>query len=124
MADESAIRERMSELSRLLNRYSHEYYVNDSPSVPDAEYDRLFRELEDLEREHPDLTDPSSPTRKVGGEAISAFKKVVHKIPLLSLADIFSVGELDDFVRRVNEAASSDSGTGSSRLPRPAATAR
>ena len=109
MADESAIRERMSELSRLLNRYSHEYYVNDSPSVPDAEYDRLFRELEDLEREHPDLTDPSSPTRKVGGEAISAFKKVVHKIPLLSLADIFSVGELDDFVRRVNEAASSDS---------------
>lgn len=50
MADESAIRERMSELSRLLNRYSHEYYVNDSPSVPDAEYDRLFRELEDLER--------------------------------------------------------------------------
>ena len=109
MPDESAVRERMSELSRLLNRYSHEYYVNDSPSVPDAEYDRLFRELEELERQHPDLIDPSSPTRKVGGEAISAFKKVVHKIPLLSLADIFSEGELDDFVRRVSDAASSDS---------------
>lgn len=97
-AEKAALR--ISELRRLINRYAYEYYTLDDPSVPDAEYDRLFQELLTLEKEHPDLDNPNSPTHKVGGPALEDFKKVTHKSRMMSLDDIFNDGELSDFVRR------------------------
>ena len=97
-------RSRIGELTRLLNRYSEEYHVHDSPSVPDSVYDRLYRELEDLEKAWPDLADPGSPTRRVGGAPLDHFAKVSHEIPMLSLEDIFNDGELVQFLSRTGEA--------------------
>lgn len=94
---------RITELVELLNRYAEEYYVYDSPSVPDAEYDRLFLELKNLESKYPDLINPSSPTQRVGGTPLSQFEKVVLEVPMLSLDDIFSDGELAQFVSRVSD---------------------
>lgn len=94
---------RISELVSLLNRYAEEYYVYDQPSVPDAEYDRLYHELKELEREFTDLIDPSSPTQRVGDTVLSGFEKVEHEVPMLSLDDIFADNELISFVSRINE---------------------
>ncbi len=94
---------RITELVDLLNRYAEEYYVYDSPTVPDAEYDRLFHELRTLEDQYPELINPSSPTRRVGGTPLSQFEKVVLEVPMLSLDDIFSDGELVQFVNRASE---------------------
>jgi DNA ligase (NAD+) len=76
---------RARELRALLNRYGHEYYVLDAPSVPDAEYDRLFQELQALEKAHPELLTPDSPTQRVGGRALDAFAPVRHSVPMLSI---------------------------------------
>ncbi|WP_373741324.1 NAD-dependent DNA ligase LigA [Neisseria sp.] len=81
---------RIRELTDLLNRYAHEYYTLDAPSVPDAEYDRLFRELEALELAHPDLKQPDSPTQRVGGAPLDGFESVRHEVPMLSLSNAFS----------------------------------
>ena len=77
-------------LTNLLNRYAYEYYTLDAPSVPDAEYDKLFRELEALERNHPELKLPDSPTQRVGGEPLAGFAEVRHEVPMLSLTNAFS----------------------------------
>ena len=77
-------------LTDLLNRYAYEYYTLDAPSVPDAEYDKLFRELEALERNHPELKLPDSPTQRVGGEPLAGFAEVRHEVPMLSLTNAFS----------------------------------
>lgn len=77
-------------LTDLLNRYAYEYYTLDAPSVPDAEYDKLFRELEALERNHPELKLPDSPTQRVGGEPLAGFAEVRHEVPMLSLINAFS----------------------------------
>ena len=77
-------------LTDLLNRYAYEYYTLDTPSVPDAEYDKLFRELEALERNHPELKLPDSPTQRVGGEPLAGFAEVRHEVPMLSLTNAFS----------------------------------
>lgn len=77
-------------LTTQLNRYAHEYYTLDAPSVPDAEYDRLFRELEALEAAHPELKQPDSPTQRVGGAALAGFESVRHEVPMLSLSNAFS----------------------------------
>lgn len=77
-------------LTDLLNRYAYEYYTLDAPSVPDAEYDRLFRELEALELNHPELKLPDSPTQRVGGEPLAGFAEVRHEVPMLSLTNAFS----------------------------------
>ena len=77
-------------LTDLLNRYAYEYYTLDAPSVPDAEYDKLFRELEALERNHPELKLPDSPTQRVGGEPLAGFAEVRHDVPMLSLTNAFS----------------------------------
>ncbi|EMS5314151.1 NAD-dependent DNA ligase LigA [Neisseria gonorrhoeae] len=82
--------QRIHELTDLLNRYAYEYYTLDAPSIPDAEYDRLFRELEALERNHPELKLPDSPTQRVGGEPLAGFAKVRHEVPMLSLTNAFS----------------------------------
>ena len=86
-----------------LNRYSVEYYVNDEPSVPDAEYDRLYRELELIEQNHPEFVVDNSPSRRVGGSALLKFDAVEHRVPLMSMGDIFNDGELCDFVKRITE---------------------
>lgn len=81
---------RIAKLTALLNRYAREYYTLDAPSVPDAEYDRLFRELEVLEAAHPAFRLPESPTARVGGAVLDGFETVVHAVPMLSLANAFS----------------------------------
>lgn len=82
--------QRIHELTDLLNRYAYEYYTLDAPSVPDAEYDKLFRELEALELNHPELKLPDSPTQRVGGEPLAGFDEVRHEVPMLSLTNAFS----------------------------------
>ncbi len=91
-------KERIAELTRLLTEANYRYYVLDDPTMPDFEYDRLLRELEDLESAHPELALADSPTKRVGGEALSQFQKVAHPVPLMSLQDVFSTEELMDFL--------------------------
>ena len=95
--------ERIQELRKLLKLYSYQYYTLDDPSIPDSEYDRLFRELEDLESRHPELDDPDSPTRRVGGEVLSEFQKVTHERPMLSLGDVFSYDELRQWSKKITD---------------------
>ncbi len=82
--------EHVRRLTDQLNRYAYEYYTLDAPSVPDAEYDRLYRELEALEAAHPELRLPESPTQRVGGEPLAGFESVRHTVPMLSLSNAFS----------------------------------
>lgn len=93
----------MTELVELLNQYAQEYYQLDRPSVSDAEYDRLYRELVELETAHPDLVLPHSPTHRVGGKILEGFEKYSHVYPLFSLQDAFSRAELDAFDQRVRK---------------------
>ena len=97
-------RERIRELTELLNDANTKYYVLDDPQMPDFEYDRLLRELEELEAAHPELSLPDSPTKRVGGEALSQFEKVQHPVPLMSLQDVFTTEELEEFLSRMKEA--------------------
>ena len=93
-------KERIAELNQILIEANYRYYVLDDPTMPDFEYDRLLRELEELEAAHPDLINPDSPTQRVGGAAISAFEKYTHPVPLMSLQDVFSLEELNDFLEK------------------------
>ena len=97
-------KERIRELTELLNDANTKYYVLDAPEMPDFEYDRLLRELEDLEAAHPELQLPDSPTKRVGGAALSQFEKVQHPVPLMSLQDVFSTEELQEFLDKMKEA--------------------
>ena len=96
-------KERIQELTKLLNDAGYRYYVLDDPDMPDFEYDRLLRELEDLEQAHPEFALPDSPTRRVGGQAVNTFGEVRHPVPLMSLQDVFSMEELDDFLLRTRQ---------------------
>ncbi len=91
-----------------LNRHSHAYYVLDNPSIPDAEYDQLFRELQQLEAQHPDLIFPDSPTQRVGGEPLPEFNQVQHDVPMLSINNGFSEEDVHNFDRRVHEGLESN----------------
>ena len=95
--------ERMKELVELLNRYATEYYTSDNPSVSDSEYDRLYRELVELEIAYPEQVLPDSPTHRVGGKILDGFEKYSHQYPLYSLQDAFSREELDAFDARVRK---------------------
>lgn len=97
-------KQRIEELTKLLNDAGYRYYVLDDPTMPDFEYDRLLRELEDLEKANPELALPDSPTKRVGGQAVNTFGEVIHAVPLMSLQDVFSLEELDDFLVRTKEA--------------------
>ena len=103
MPASAAIRKSVESLRDKIQLYNHQYHVLDDPSVPDAEYDRLVRELKALEEAHPELVTPDSPTQRVGAEPISAFGTVTHELPMLSLDNAFSEDELRDFHRRVTE---------------------
>lgn len=93
--------ERVETLTTQLNHHSHQYYVLDNPEIPDAEYDRLFRELQSIENDHPDLKKIDSPTQRVGGKPLDAFTQVQHRIPMLSLSNVFNEQELKDYYKRV-----------------------
>ena len=94
-------KERIEELTTILTDANYRYYVMDDPSMHDFEYDRLLRELEELEAQYPELTSVNSPTHRVGGEALNQFKKVTHLVPLMSLQDVFSLEELKEFLEKV-----------------------
>ena len=94
---------RAGELRDIITEYNYQYYVLDDPRVPDAEYDRLFRELQGLEAQYPDIVTPDTPTRRVGASVETTFEEVVHRIPMLSLDNAFSDEELRDFDRRVRD---------------------
>ena len=99
-------KQRMQELTTLLNEAGYRYYVLDDPTMPDFEYDHLLRELEDLEKEYPEWGLPDSPTKRVGGQAVNTFAEVTHPVPLMSLQDVFSMDELNDFLIRTKESVS------------------
>ena len=96
-------KERVGQLTDILKEANYRYYVLDDPQMPDFEYDRLLRELEELEAAHPELITEDSPTQRVGGEAISAFEKYTHPVPLMSLQDVFSLEELDEFLEKTKQ---------------------
>lgn len=102
----SDFEKRVNELTDFLNYHSYRYYVLDDPEISDFEYDKALRELEILESEHPELKKANSPTSRVGGVALEGFAEVHHKVPMESLQDAFSEGEVYDFDRRVREVVS------------------
>ena len=101
-------KERVEELTKLLEKYNYEYYVLDNPSVSDAEYDRLMQELMSLEKQYPELLSPLSPSQRVGGQVQDEFKKVTHQRMMLSLANAFNEDDLYDFDRKVREVIGGD----------------
>jgi DNA ligase (NAD+) len=99
----SSISEQINHLRTLLEQHNYNYYVLDTPSIPDAEYDRLLRELSALETQNPEFLSADSPTQKVGGAALSKFEQVAHQVPMLSLDNAFSEDEFTGFNRRIKD---------------------
>ena len=97
------IANRAQQLRELLHRYSHEYYVLDTPSVDDAIYDSLFAELKQLEEDYPELITPDSPTQRIGGTPLQAFASVTHSQRMLSLNDVFSTEEVYKWLERIEK---------------------
>ncbi len=95
---------RIKELTDILNKANYEYYNLDNPTITDQEYDKYLRELINLEEKYPEYVDANSPTKRVGGEAIDSFKKVNHKIPMISLANVFNEEEIEAFTGRIKSA--------------------
>ncbi|MGD2074147.1 MAG: NAD-dependent DNA ligase LigA [Gammaproteobacteria bacterium] len=95
--------QRVEQLREQIHYHNYRYYVLDDPEIPDAEYDRLLRELQALEQQHPELITPDSPTQRVGAQPLGAFGEVRHELPMLSLDNAFSDEELSEFDRRVRE---------------------
>src|ERR1700712_5517114 len=95
--------ERVAELRQLLNQYSYEYHVLDTPTVNDAIYDSLFGELKKLESAHPELVTADSPTQRVGNELKGGFSKVQHSSRMLSLNDVFDTSEVEAWVKRMDK---------------------
>jgi len=93
----------LEKIKQQLEEYNYQYYVVDDPAVPDAEYDRLMRQLQSIEEKHPDLISSDSPSQRVSGTASSAFQKVTHKIPMLSLDNVFSEQEFENFNQRIQQ---------------------
>ena len=108
MAVTQSARRRVEALRRDIETHSHRYYVLDAPTIPDSEYDRMFRELLELEAAHPDLVTPDSPTQRVGGAPLQEFPPVVHAVPMLSLNNAFSDEDVIGFDRRAREGLGKD----------------
>lgn len=94
---------RVAELTKILNDANYNYYVNDNPQITDQEYDKYLRELINIETEYPELVDPNSPTKRVGGQVVDKFNKVVHERPMLSLANVFNEDEIRDFDAKIKK---------------------
>lgn len=99
----TTIQQRIEQLKEQLNRWSHEYYVEDKPTATDAEYDKAYHELLTLEKEHPEFVTADSPTQRVGGEVLEQFQKVTHTNPMLSLSNAFSKEDLEEFDARLRK---------------------
>jgi DNA ligase (NAD+) len=99
---------RIAQLREQIEQHNHRYYVLDDPSISDAEYDRLFRELQALEAQHPELVTPDTPTLRVGGTPLKVFKEVQHRTPMLSLNNAFSEAEVRAFDARIRETLGAD----------------
>ncbi|WP_028774328.1 NAD-dependent DNA ligase LigA [Shewanella waksmanii] len=99
---------RISQLTEEINTHNYRYYVDDAPSIPDAEYDRLLRELQGLEQQHPELILADSPTQRVGGVALDKFEQINHLKPMLSLDNVFDQTEFDAFHKRIVDKVGSD----------------
>ena len=99
----TTIQQRIEQLKEQLNRWSHEYYVEDKPTATDAEYDKAYHELLALEKEHPEFVTADSPTQRVGGEVLEQFQKVTHTNPMLSLSNAFSKEDLEEFDARLRK---------------------
>lgn len=97
------MKERIDELVTILNEANYNYHVLDNPTITDQEYDSLFRELQILEEKNPSLVRSDSPTHRVGGVVLDSFKKVTHKIPMMSLGDIFNEDEVRQFDARIKK---------------------
>lgn len=98
-----SVHQRLEELKESLHYHAVRYYVEDNPEIPDAEYDRMMRELLDIEAEHPELVTVDSPSQRVGGQPLSEFSQVTHEVPMLSLDNAFDDTELDGFHKRVQD---------------------
>src|SRR5690606_733007 len=98
---EQAILQQVQQLRQQLEDYSYQYYVLDNPSVPDAEYDRLYRQLQQLEADYPQLVTADSPTQRVGAAPLAKFGQVSHNIPMLSLDNAFGADEFSAFCKRM-----------------------
>ncbi|HID46458.1 MAG TPA: NAD-dependent DNA ligase LigA, partial [Chromatiaceae bacterium] len=94
---------RVRALREQIDYHNYRYYVLDDPEIPDSEYDRLMRELQELEAAHPELVSPDSPTQRVGAQPLKEFAEVRHKVPMLSLGNAFSDEEMGDFDERVRK---------------------
>ncbi|MGH3089856.1 MAG: NAD-dependent DNA ligase LigA, partial [Rubrobacteraceae bacterium] len=101
MTEKTNIRERLEELREQVRYHGRRYYIEDAPEISDAEYDALYKELEEIEAEHPDLVTPDSPTQRVGGEPLEGFEEVRHAVPMLSLANARKVEDLREWDARV-----------------------
>lgn len=101
--DTEPVRKHMEELAAELDRLNHEYYMNDRSLVSDEEFDRMMRELQDLERQYPELASPLSPTKRVGGEVNKSFRQVAHRLPMLSLGNTYSIEEIEEFEARTRK---------------------
>lgn len=101
--DTEPVRKHMEELATELDRLNHEYYMNDRSLVSDEEFDRMMRELQDLERQYPELASPLSPTKRVGGEVNKSFRQVAHRLPMLSLGNTYSIEEIEEFEARTRK---------------------
>jgi len=97
------IKKRVEELTNILNDANYKYYVLDEPTITDQEYDKYLRELEELEQKYKEFARDDSPTKRVGGEVLDSFKKVTHKIPMMSLSDVFSESEVVNFDERIKK---------------------
>ena len=97
------VENRVKELTKILNDANYNYYVLDNPTITDQEFDKYLKELIELEMEYPYLKKDDSPTVRVGGEAITGFEKVSHKIPMLSIEDVFNEEEIINFDRRIKK---------------------
>ena len=102
------IKEEISKLVSLLNKYSYDYYVEDNPQISDTEYDTLYKQLEKLEEKYPELILENSPTQRVGDKVLDEFEKITHKVPMLSLSNTFSTEDLRDFDSRVKKLVPND----------------
>ncbi len=108
MSEEPNVRARIEELRERVRYNNRRYYVEDAPEIPDAEYDALYRELESLEADHPELVTPDSPTQRVGGEPLQEFQQVRHAVPMLSLANARKIEELKEWDARVRRLLGED----------------
>ena len=95
------VRRRIEELRRQLEFHNHKYYVENAPEISDFDFDRMMRELQELEAAHPEFADPDSPTARVGSDISAEFATVKHRYPMLSLSNTYSLDELHEFLERI-----------------------